>query len=61
MYLRFGGQCPAPVTHNLGLNNATFTIDLTPLCQFAILVRPAILAMAYFLAIGIIANAIRDT
>lgn len=61
MYLRFGGQCPAPVTHNLGLNNATFTIDLTPLCQFVILVRPVVLAMAYFLAIGIIANAIKDT
>lgn len=62
-YLRFGGQCPAPISHTIAVGNqhSVFTVDLTPLCQFVLLVRPAILAMAYLLAIGIVSNAIKDS
>lgn len=62
-YLRFGGQCPAPISHTIAVGNqySVFNIDLTPLCQFVLLVRPAILAMAYLLAIGIVSNAIKDS
>lgn len=61
-YLRFGGQCPnfSPTTISVGIVAVPISFDAQPLCDFAILCRPIILALAYFVAMAIVANAIRS-
>ena len=62
-YLRFGGQCPATPSTSLsvGAVSVPLSIDLTPLCDFVVMVRPAILAMAYLSALFVVARAIGET
>lgn len=62
-YLRFGGQCPASpsTSFSVGAVSVPLSIDLTPLCDFVVLVRPAILAMAYLSALFVVARAIGET
>lgn len=61
-YLRFGGECPnfSPTTISVGIVAVPISFDAQPLCDFAILCRPIILALAYFVAMAIVANAIRS-
>ena len=61
-YINFGGQCPTfqPVTISVGLVSVPISFNAQPLCDFVILCRPAILALAYFAAMAIVANAIRS-
>lgn len=61
-YLRFGGQCPSfsPTTISVGIVAVPISFDAQPLCDFVILCRPIILALAYFVAMAIVANAIRS-
>ena len=61
-YINFGGQCPTfqSVTVSVGLVSVPISFNAQPLCDFAILCRPAILALAYFAAMAIVANAIRS-
>ena len=61
-YLRFGGQCPSfsPTTISVGIVAVPISFNAQPLCDFAILCRPIILALAYFAAMAIVANAIRS-
>lgn len=61
-YINFGGQCPTfqPVTISVGLVSVPISFNAQPICDFAILCRPAILALAYFAAMAIVANAIRS-
>ena len=62
-YLQFGGQCPEPVgsTLQIGAVAVPLSLDMTPLCDFSVLVRPAILAMAYLAALFVVARAIGET
>ena len=62
-YLRFGGQCPATPSTSLsvGAVSVPLSIDLTPLCDFVVMVRPAIIAMAYLSALFVVARAIGET
>lgn len=62
-YLRFGGKCPATPSTSLsvGAVSVPLSIDLTPLCDFVVLVRPAIIAMAYLSALFVVARAIGET
>ncbi len=61
-YINFGGQCPnfSPTTISVGMVAVPISFDAQPLCDFAILCRPIILALAYFAAMAIVANAIRS-
>lgn len=61
-YINFGGQCPnfSPTTISVGIVAVPISFDAQPLCDFAILCRPIILALAYFAAMAIVANAIRS-
>ncbi|OOS02663.1 TspB protein [Moraxella cuniculi DSM 21768] len=61
-YLAYGGACPAPIRFdlNVGLVAVPLEYSLTPLCDFAKTVRPAILALAYLTALGIVVSAIRS-
>lgn len=56
-YVNFGGACPAmqPFT----VMNVTLRFDLTPLCQFAVEVRPAVLAVSYLFALAIVVSAFK--
>lgn len=51
-YVRMQAYCPEMTAFNVnvGLTKVNLKYDLTPLCQFAQKVRPAIIAMSYFLA-----------
>lgn len=62
-YLQFGGQCPEPVgsTLQIGAVAVPLSLDMTPLCDFSVLVRPAILAMAYLAALFVVARSIGET
>lgn len=61
-YINFGGQCPSfsPATISVGIVAVPISFNAQPLCDFAILCRPIILALAYFAAMAIVANAIRS-
>ncbi|MFW2178531.1 MULTISPECIES: virulence factor TspB C-terminal domain-related protein [unclassified Moraxella] len=61
-YINFGGQCPSfsPTTISVGIYTSNVSFNPQPLCDFAILCRPVILALAYFGAMAIVANAIRS-
>ncbi|MFC0819891.1 virulence factor TspB C-terminal domain-related protein [Moraxella marmotae] len=60
-YVRYGGACPAPVKFNMPVGAVAVPLEfsLQPLCDFAKTVRPAILALAYLSAMGIVASAIK--
>ena len=60
-YLNYGGSCPAAVKFSIDVGAVAVPLEFTlqPLCDFAKTVRPAILALAYLAAMGIVANAIR--
>lgn len=61
-YLNYGGQCPSSQSKEIRVGTTSFALsfDITPLCDLAIAVRPAILGLAYFVALGIVSNAIRE-
>lgn len=62
-YINFGGQCPVLPSFDVGIGGAssTLTFDMTPLCDMAVKIRPAVIAIAYFIGLGVIASAIRET
>lgn len=62
-YIVLGSQCPSfePYTVEVGPISKTLSMDLSPLCDFAAQVRPAILGMSYLTAAGIVVAAIRET
>lgn len=62
-YLNYGGQCPTnpSKTLSIGAQSVDLTLNLKPMCDFALSVRPAVIALAYLSAMAIVANAIRDT
>lgn len=62
-YVKFGGQCPAMPSFSIDILGASssMTFDMTPLCNLAVAIRPAIVAIAYFIGLGVIASAIRET
>lgn len=62
-YIVLGSQCPSfePYTVEVGSISKTLSMDLSPLCDFAAQVRPAILGMSYLTAAGIVVAAIRET
>ena len=62
-YIVLGSQCPSfePYTVEVGPISQTLSMDLSPLCDFAAQVRPAILGMSYLTAAGIVVAAIRET
>ena len=62
-YIGFSSQCPtlSPFSVGIGSASSTMTFDMTPLCNLAVTIRPAIIAIAYFIGLGVIASAIRET
>lgn len=62
-YINFGGQCPVLPSFNIGIGGASsaLTFDMTPLCDMALKIRPAVIAIAYFIGLGVITSAIRET
>jgi len=62
MYVQFGGQCPSfeATTISVGPVSVPLSFDLSPLCDFALFVRPAVLGIAYLGAMGIVTAAIRE-
>lgn len=62
-YVSFGGQCPtmSPFSIDILGSSSSMTFDMTPLCNLAVTIRPAIIAIAYFIGLGVIASAIRET
>nr|WP_193216003.1 virulence factor TspB C-terminal domain-related protein [Psychrobacter sp.]QJS05422.1 hypothetical protein [Psychrobacter sp.] len=62
-YVSFGGQCPVLPSFNVGVGSVSTTMqfDVTPLCDLAVMIRPAIIAISYFIGLGVIASAIRET
>ena len=62
-YLTYGGQCPTfqSKTISVGAIAVPLSVDMTPMCDFAKSVRPAVLALAYLAAMAIVASAIRDS
>lgn len=62
-YIVLGSQCPSfeSYTVEVGPISKTLSMDLSPLCDFAAKVRPAILGMSYLTAAGIVVAAIRET
>lgn len=61
-YVRYGGSCPNFNSFRVSFagKSASIKIDMRPICDLAKMVRPAILALAYFIALGIVAKALRD-
>lgn len=53
------GACPPDPVFNAA--GQTFTISYKPMCDAAIWLKPLILAMAWFVAAGIIAGTVRET
>jgi hypothetical protein len=62
-YIGFSSQCPTlqPFSVGIGAASSSMTFDMTPLCELAVTIRPAIIAIAYFIGLGVIASAIRET
>jgi hypothetical protein len=62
-YISFSSQCPSLPSFSVGIGGASSDIafDMTPLCELAIAIRPAIIAISYFIGLGVIASAIRET
>ena len=62
-YINFGGQCPTLPSFDVGIGGAStnMAFDMSPLCDLAVKIRPAIIGIAYFIGLGIIASAIRET
>lgn len=61
-YISFGSTCPTfeSRTISVGPISVPFNADMTPLCDLAAAVRPAILGLSYFWAAAIIIAAIRE-
>lgn len=61
-YVQFGGQCPIldSYTITVGPISVPLSFDLSPYCEFALKVRPAIQGFAYLTAMGIVVSAIRE-
>tara|TARA_B100000524_G_C23653747_1_gene371009 strand:+ start:1422 stop:2546 length:1125 start_codon:yes stop_codon:yes gene_type:complete len=61
-YVNFGGQCPSFGSHDISVGSVSvpLTIDITPLCELAELVRPAVIGGAYLVATGLVVAAIRE-
>jgi len=51
------GVCPAPTV--LTIQGKPLTIDNTPICKFFDWVRPAVIAVGWFAAIGIFVSGVR--
>ncbi|WP_323842845.1 virulence factor TspB C-terminal domain-related protein [Moraxella sp. Pampa] len=62
-YLKYGGQCPDldSFVIPIGEQSINMKFDISPFCSFVVNVRPAILAIAYLLAMMIIGRAIQQT
>lgn len=62
-YVNFNGQCPASPskTFIIGPQTVNLSFDLTPFCDFASLVRPAVLGIAALYSMFVISLAIRET
>jgi len=62
-YVSFGGQCPILPSFTIGIGavDAPMSFDMTPLCELAVMIKPAIVAMGYFIGLGIVASAIRGS
>ena len=62
-YISFSSQCPSLPSFSVGIGGASseITFDMTPLCDLAVAIRPAIIAISYFIGLGVIASAIRET
>lgn len=63
-YVVYGGHCPVlePFSVPVGFGQSiVMRFDITPLCSFVISVRPAILAIAYLIAMMIVGRAIQNT
>lgn len=62
-YVRFGGQCPIMPSSSIsvGVVSVPLSFDMSPLCDLANAIRPAVLSIAYFVALGLIVSAIRET
>jgi len=62
-YVSFGGQCPILPSFSIGIGavDAPMSFDMTPLCELAVMIKPAIVAMGYFIGLGIVASAIRGS
>lgn len=61
-YVNFGGQCPSFGSHDISVGSVSvpLNIDITPLCELAELVRPAVIGGAYLAATGLVVAAIRE-
>lgn len=62
-YVAFGGQCPVMPSSviSVGVVSVPLSFNMTPLCDLANAIRPAVLAIAYFVGLGVVASAIRET
>ncbi|EXF55653.1 hypothetical protein J502_3253 [Acinetobacter sp. 1294596] len=62
MYVQFGGQCPTFEVNTISVGSVSVPIsfDLSPYCDFALKVRPAVIGFGYLVALGIVSNAIRE-
>lgn len=61
-YVNFGGSCPTFSTNTITVGSISIPLsfDLTPFCDWAKLLRPAVLGVAYLSALAIISTAIKD-
>ena len=57
-YVSFGGSCPAPVQIPIRYMGAStdLTLSYTPICQFATMIKPAVILSAYIAALMIISG-----
>ena len=57
-YVNFGGSCPAPVQIPISYMGAStdLTISYTPFCQFATMIKPAVILSAYIAGLMIISG-----
>ena len=62
MYVQFGGQCPTFETSTItvGPISVPISLDLSALCDFALMVRPAVIGLGYLAGLAIVSNAIRE-
>lgn len=62
-YIGFSSQCPSLPSFSVGVMgySSSMSFDMSPLCDLAVTIRPAIIAIAYFIGLGVIASAIRET
>lgn len=62
-YVNFGSQCPSLPAFSISIMsiNVPMQFDTSPLCDLAVAIRPAIVGMGYFIGIGLVAHAIRES